>query len=121
MPELPKKENPTAFPDWSRAVTGMLECQWELLQAPCRLGLTFMETVLCGSAGSPDRPAPRASAVEEDVQGLQRQALERLRKGLAPPSQIYDVRYRNRIDWLAFPAWARPNDPDLYEGCGHEG
>jgi len=41
--------------------------------------------------------------------------------GLAPPPEIYQVPYRNQIDWSKFPEWARPSDPDLFEGCSHEG
>jgi hypothetical protein len=45
----------------------------------------------------------------------------RMRRGLAPPPEIYRVEYRRRIDWLRFPAWARPVDPELFDGCCHEG
>jgi hypothetical protein len=48
-------------------------------------------------------------------------ALERTKKGLAPPREVYLAPYRNQIDWTAFPDWAKPNDPDMFEGCSHEG
>jgi hypothetical protein len=97
---------------------GILECQWQLLQAPYQVGLKIMEAV----GKVPDASPPGAArTVEEEVRLLEQQALERVRKGLAPPRKIYEVPYRNRIDWSAFPDWARPSDPELYEGCGHEG
>jgi len=40
---------------------------------------------------------------------------------LAAPREIYDIRNRDRVDWSTLPEWARPSDPDLFEGCAHEG
>ncbi len=40
---------------------------------------------------------------------------------LAPPRELYDVKFREQIDWLRFPSWARPSDPEAYTGCSHEG
>lgn len=48
-------------------------------------------------------------------------AEQRMRAGLAPPPDIYRIEYRQRIDWLNFPDWARPIDPQIFDGCGHEG
>jgi hypothetical protein len=48
-------------------------------------------------------------------------AEQRMRGGLAPPPEIYRIEYRRRIDWLKFPDWARPVDPELFDGCCHEG
>jgi len=48
-------------------------------------------------------------------------AEERVRQGFAPPPRIYQVEYRRRIDWSRFPAWARPVDPEVFNGCCHEG
>jgi hypothetical protein len=48
-------------------------------------------------------------------------AEQRIRHGLAPPPEIYRIEYRKRIDWLKFPDWARPVDPQLFVGCCHEG
>jgi hypothetical protein len=45
----------------------------------------------------------------------------RMHRGLAPPPDIYRIEYRRRIDWLQFPDWARPVDPQLFDGCCHEG
>lgn len=52
---------------------------------------------------------------------LEKRAVERLRQGLAPPREIYQLPYRDRLDWSELPDWARPSDPELFEGCGHEG
>jgi hypothetical protein len=48
-------------------------------------------------------------------------AEQRVRQGLAPPPEIYRIENRRRIDWLRFPGWARPVDPQIFEGCCHEG
>jgi hypothetical protein len=60
----------------------------------------------------------RKRTVPED---LIKVAKERLSKGLAPPREIYDVQNRDRIDWGNVPDWARSIDPELFEGCAHEG
>jgi hypothetical protein len=48
-------------------------------------------------------------------------AEQRMSQGLAPPPEIYRIEYRQLVDWLKFPDWARPIDPQLFEGCCHEG
>ncbi len=48
-------------------------------------------------------------------------AAARIRQGLAPPREIYLVQNRSAIDWSQFPAWARPVDPEIFDGCCHEG
>jgi hypothetical protein len=57
----------------------------------------------------------------EPFQSLKSRALERMHKGLPPPREVYDAQNRSRIDWSASPDWARPADPELFEGCSHEG
>jgi hypothetical protein len=52
---------------------------------------------------------------------LLRLAEKRVQHGLAPPSEVYRVENRRRIDWQEFPEWARPVDPQIFEGCCHEG
>ena len=41
--------------------------------------------------------------------------------GAGAAAGIYQMPYRNRIDWSEFPDWARPSDPEMFEGTGHEG
>lgn len=48
-------------------------------------------------------------------------AVDRMSRGFAPPSEIYRVPYRSHINWSNFPEWARPIDPDAFDGCCHEG
>ena len=48
-------------------------------------------------------------------------ACEQMRRGFAPPREIYQVEYRDRVDWAELPAWARPVDPQMFDGCCHEG
>jgi hypothetical protein len=54
-------------------------------------------------------------------QELIRRAEQRVRQGLAPPPEIYRIEYRRCVDWSNFPGWARPVDPQIFEGCCHEG
>lgn len=48
-------------------------------------------------------------------------AEERMSQGLSPPPAIYRIEYRQRINWLEFPLWARPIDPEVFDRCCHEG
>jgi hypothetical protein len=48
-------------------------------------------------------------------------ATQRMRDGFAPPPEIYRIENRNRIDWSKFPSWARQLDPEVFDGCCHEG
>jgi hypothetical protein len=93
----------------SEAVAGWMFLQWRWLMTPYRLGLRY--------ARSPQVP-PGAKAPDAS---LEARVLERTGQGLAPPREIYDVANRNRIDWSRVPEWARPSDPELFEGCPHEG
>jgi hypothetical protein len=110
---------------WSQVVTSMVWGQWQMIDAGFRATSKVLEAASQPPApeqvapGSPPHMAgPDLSApVEELVQ----RARNRLAKGLAPPPEIYRAPYRERIDWSKFPEWAKPSDPEVYEGCGHEG
>jgi hypothetical protein len=93
---------------WSRAITNMMWQQWKLLDAQYGAGINLLEAV----AGQPKM---------SELETLQQSALERTRKGLRPPREIYNVQNRSRIDWSRFPDWARPIDPEVFEGSVHEG
>jgi hypothetical protein len=93
-----------------RAVTSLWWGHWAIVDA----GLQVTQTVLATAAPAP----PPVSPVSE---GLAERALARAKKGLAPPREVYQAPYRDRITWAEFPAWARPCDPELFEGCSHEG
>ena len=107
--------NVLAFPQfggvsewWSRAITNMMWQQWKLLDAQYGAGINLLEAV----SGQPKL---------SELETLEQHALERTRKGLRPPREIYNVQNRNRIDWSRFPDWARPIDPEVFEGSSHEG
>jgi hypothetical protein len=95
---------------WSRAVTSMMWNQWKLLDAHYAASIELLDAVR-------DRPA----ATDAKLASLEHEAAERVRKGLPPPREVYEVQNRDRIDWSRFPDWARPIDPEVFEGCGHEG
>ena len=66
------------------------------------------------------------TTIAHDKESLRGDALIELAEklvgqGLAPPARIYEIEYRRRIDWSKFPSWAWPLDPELFEGCCHEG
>jgi hypothetical protein len=76
-------------------------------------------------APSPSHPGEQKPSGESptavELEKLKRLAAERISQGFAPPREIYQVPYRSQIDWSTFPDWARPSDPELFEGCSHEG
>ena len=48
-------------------------------------------------------------------------AIQRVKQGLAPPAEIYRIQSKVQIDWSQFPEWARPLNPEVFDGCCHEG
>jgi hypothetical protein len=109
----------------SRAFTEVMWNQWKCLVAQYWFSTNVWNTMLSGSM-----PASLVSAKKEesavarpaDAQdSLETRMRDRLSKGLAPPSEIYDVRNRERIDWSKVPDWAKATDPEAFEGCVHEG
>ena len=99
---------------WSRALTDVVWGQWVVLDT----GLRAAQRVLQAAAGLQAPPASQASGETDCLVAV---ALDRISRGLAPPREVYRSPHRERIDWSRFPEWARPNDPELYEGCSHEG
>ncbi len=69
---------------------------------------------------STEKPHPTESN-QASRDSLMRRVHERVSRGLAPPREIYQVQNRGKVDWSKVPEWARPIDPDMFEGCGHEG
>jgi len=59
----------------------------------------------------------------ESVRGeaLIKLAEKRISQGLAPPPEVYRIEFRRCIDWSEFPTWAQPVDPQVFDGCCHEG
>jgi hypothetical protein len=101
--------------NWVRTMSSMIWGQWVMLDT----GLQTAQAMLEATTGAPRaQGAPTRTAPVEDL--LQR-ATDRMALGLAPPREIYQLPYRARIDWSRFPEWARPIDPELFEGTGHEG
>jgi hypothetical protein len=96
----------------SRALTDMMWNQW-------KFSVNVWEAVWAAPPpGRKDETGPEVAGAPERLDELVK---ERLRKGLAPPREIYDIRNRGRIDWSKVPDWARAVDPEVFEGCGHEG
>ena len=101
--------------------------------------LTGMMAQLEGPGGSPEPEAGEAAALGaaegqeagpaqadstaagQATSTIAEPARQPMRQGLAPPREIYDIRNRDRVDWSALPEWAMPPDPDLFEGCAHQG
>jgi hypothetical protein len=122
MSHQPNALTQTPYLDWSCAVKNLLGCQWQLLDAQYQFGMEIMESMMTTSTKTfsvQQKETP--SKGEEKLANLEKLAAERLRKGLPPPREIYELPYRDRINWGAFPGWARPTDPELFEECSHEG
>src|SRR5262245_58090593 len=114
MSDPPETGIQLACKHWLSAAETLLACQWKLFEAQYQAGLKVMEAALGpGPAAGPTSPP--------DVEKLERLAAERVSQGLTPPREIYQAPICSRIDWSRFPAWARPSDPEMFEGCGHEG
>jgi hypothetical protein len=115
---------PVLYRWWSDALTRAVRGQWELVEAQYRFGIRVLDTLREMSAGQgPAADWTREVAMPDTTtktKSLEQQAVERLRQGLAPPREIYEVQNRNRLDWSSVPDWARPSEPDLFEGA-HEG
>jgi hypothetical protein len=125
----------TVYKHWWDAASMLLAYQWKLFEVQYQVGLKFMEAALggrtnpdpdAGSRGlsstslSPGIPST-SDEVASEAKKFERLAFERVSKGLSPPREVYQAPYRSRIDWTRFPDWARPSDPELFEGSGHEG
>jgi hypothetical protein len=107
----------------SKAVKDATCSQWRLLVAQSRVGFSLWNALL----GVPPETDSSHEAQHEVANpkatspgSLEEVATERMKRGFAPPREIYDLKNRGRIDWSTVPAWARPLDPELFEG-GHEG
>jgi hypothetical protein len=124
MNEAQENESRTLCQSWLQMVTSLFGCPWKLYASQYQLGLKLMEGVFSIPAGA---HAGSAAWLESAARGgdalraFEHQAAERMRQGLAPPKEIYEAPYRDQIDWSRFPDWARPSDPELFQGCGHEG
>jgi hypothetical protein len=109
---------------WSQNVTGVLACQWDLFETQYRVGLKMVEAALRlpGNAEpASEERGGEAPHTADKFHRLESLALERSRKGLAPPRELYGVPYRDRVDWSKFPDWARPINPEVFQDSGHEG
>jgi hypothetical protein len=98
---------------WTSTVTSLMWGQWIVLDT----GFRTAQAIFQAASAPPGAVSAKHSKKDELVS----RAVERMKKGLAPPREIYQAPYRNQIDWSQFPDWARPSDPEMYEGCGHEG
>lgn len=99
---------------WARALMEIVWSQWLMLDTGFRATREVLATA-GGLVPVPDAPPGDKSA------DLEAQAAGRVQAGLAPPRDIYDVTRRARIDWLSWPMWARPCDPEMFEGTAREG
>jgi hypothetical protein len=110
---------------WSQVVISMVWGQWQVLDAGLRATSKILEAASQAPADEADAPARTAESAAPvpsgAVEDLMEFAGKRMAQGLAPPREIYKAQYRKQIDWSKFPEWAKPSDPDVYEGCAHEG
>ena len=109
-----------------RWTQGLARLVWagpgHLLDRQGRAGSRLRGTLPGAAGGTEAGPEPVGrTAAAPAASGLEERARARTRRGLAPPRELYDVRNRDRVDWSTLPEWARPSDPELFEGCTHEG
>ena len=108
------------YQGWSRALASVACGPWRLLASQCEAGLGVLDTVFAALGGE-RAGAPVLPEVPAGAEALERAALERVRQGFPPPREVYSAPTRDRIDWARFPDWARPCDPELFDGSAHEG
>src|SRR5262249_23036251 len=110
---------------WTAAMINLAWTHWTFLNAGLRLAHRMWEPTGAAPGGGGSGPPPPAEAAPQKASGeaedLARRAADRMGKGLAPPPEVYQAPWRSRLDWSKFPEWARPTDPDLFEGSCHEG
>jgi hypothetical protein len=110
------------YKHWLNAAATLLAYQWKLLETWYQVGPAIVEAAL-GTSATTAKPTQEIAGPSPalELEKLENLAFERVSKGLAPPREIYQVPYRNKIDWGRFPDWAKPSDPELFEGSSHEG
>ena len=99
---------------WARAMMEMVWSQWLVVDTGFRATREVLATaggLVPGADTAPGGAAPDLAA----------RAACRVQAGLAPPREVYDVTKRSQVDWLAWPSWARPSDPEMFEGTAREG
>src|SRR5438034_9660856 len=112
------------YSDWLQVVSTVVRGQWRLLDAQYQAGLDLLKTLAYAKEVEPEAkraPPTTPARFPDGICDLEARALERLRKGFPPPSEVYLAQNRNRIDWSRFPEWAWPMDPELFTGTAHEG
>jgi hypothetical protein len=119
---FPQTSDQMLWESWSDALASLMACPWKLFDAQYQASLRLLETVLRSPAGEPRPTAEEATlGPEAEFRRLEKLTAERVRQGLPPPREAYRAPYRGRIDWSQMPDWARPSDPEVFEGCAHEG
>jgi hypothetical protein len=124
MSQLQETESEAFCRSWWQMLTSLFGCQWKLFAGQYQVGLKLMDGIYRRPASTAVRFGEEneaSSLTVDQFRGLERKASERVRQGLAPPKEIYDAPYRDRIDWSQFPEWAKPTDPEVFQDCGHEG
>jgi len=109
---------------WWQMMAGLFGWQWKMAASQYQTGLNVTKVLLripADKAASSEEKTEPAPEKADEFRELEREAAERVKKGLAPPKEIYGTPFRDRIDWSRFPEWSRPSDPEVFEGCGHEG
>jgi hypothetical protein len=109
----------------SRSLTEVVWNQWKWLETQRQCHMNMWDVLWDRSLDVVPPPIRKeelaAPTLGKEPASLEEVVRERLRKGLAPPREIYDVKNRDRFDWTRMPDWARWVDPELFAGCSHEG
>jgi hypothetical protein len=125
MIDKPIADYPDTYRWWSQAVTNFALSPWRLFDVQCEAGIKFLDALLGvhrSGVSVPERDsAVPAPPIPGSIDQLEHAAADCARSGKALPREVYQVQNRGRIDWSRFPDWARPSDPELFEGSAHEG
>ncbi len=104
--------------DWTEQMTRAMFLPWQIYLGSWEQGVRNLAFSKSSTLPEKKGTLPLKHRTPKEVEKVAR---ERIEKGYAPPAEIYLSPIREQIDWSNFPLWARPSDPELFEGSAHEG
>ena len=124
MSNLCISSSPELYQWWSGTLANVVRSQWELVDAYYQVGIRVLKAVRGASpVQEPECKAMKEAVMPRTTEGRRSwstsawSACGRVwpRRGRFMTSSI-----GVELDWSLLPDWARPTDPELYEGA-HEG
>ena len=109
---------------WGHLLAAMVRNYEVLLETQCGIAKTVLQTtteVLKPEQSTTGCTETHGSEMVASHELVAEAVERRIGEGLSPPAEAYLVQNREKIDWTRYPGWARPADPDMFNGCSHEG